>query len=145
MMRSVVSEINLSSLIYVSRSTLALDGDDEEVDRIVGAAAAHNGPAGITGSLLYTQLHFAQFLEGPRAAIEDLMAGILKDKRHCDVTVVAEKAETRRQFKDWAMAYSGPIPHLDRQLKPLLNPQTSSEDKDRLADGLIANFKRLQW
>lgn len=139
-----VRELGLSKLVYVSRSKLAVDGDASEVDGIVDLAVARNSDLRVTGALLYTQLHFAQVLEGPRQAVTELFARIAKDPRHCDVTIVAEEKISGRLFPYWSMAYAGPIPYLDRQLKPLLSPLTSHERRLQLADRLVHDLQRIQ-
>lgn len=117
---SNVRELGLSSLIYVSRSSLSLDGDAEATEVIVATSIARNSPLKVTGALVYTELSFAQVLEGPAAAIRELMRSISNDDRHGDVTIVAEQRVSTRTFGAWSMAYDGPSPFLDRHIKPLL-------------------------
>ena len=50
MSSSNVSELPLCLLVYISRSTLSVDGDAEEVDRILDIAIARNGPLRVTGA-----------------------------------------------------------------------------------------------
>lgn len=61
---SNIHQLGLSSLVYVSRSTLALDGDAQAVNEIACSANARNAHLGVTGALLYTELHFAQLARG---------------------------------------------------------------------------------
>lgn len=143
MQTSNVSELALSSLVYVSRSALAIDGDAREIDRIVEVSVARNRSLRVTGSLLYTQLHFAQVLEGPAPAIANLMASIASDQRHCDVTVVAETRIASRRFANWSMAYAGPMPYFDRQLKPLMNPLTTGAQSKQMVERLVSNLRQL--
>lgn len=137
MNRSNVHELGLMSLIYVSRSTLAIEGDADAVNEIVSKSNSRNGPQRVTGAMIYTELHFAQVLEGPSRAIEELMSKIRRDKRHRDVTVLEQKTVAKRKFEDWAMAYSGPSPHLDRHIKPLISPVTLESDRLALLERLI--------
>lgn len=139
-----VRDWGLTSLLYVSRSTLAIEGDDKEVAEIVDVATARNGSLNITGALIYTEQHFAQVLEGPIKGVRELMNSILRDKRHRDVTVVVEQKISARKFPRWAMAYSGAFPYLDRQIKPLLSPTLGEADRLRLGHQLIANIEQLQ-
>lgn len=136
-------ELGLSSLVYVSRSSLALNGDNDAVDEIVSIANSHNRTLRMSGALIYTELHFAQLLEGPACAIDELMRSIRRDERHCDVTVVAEQKISTRKFKDWAMAYSGPSPYLDRYIKRLISPATAEEERLPLVEHLITFMQRL--
>ncbi len=134
---SNVHELGLASLVYVSRSSLVLEGDADAVKEIVSSSISRNGPAGLTGAMIYTELYFAQVLEGPSRAIDELMNRIRRDKRHHDVTVVAEQRIPTRKFEDWAMGYWGPAPYLDRHLKPLISPATSKAERSRLVERLM--------
>ena len=64
---------------------------------------AFNAGAGITGALVFTGSHFSQVLEGPAAAVQALMAAILRDPRHRDVRMLCESAAAKRRFGHWAM------------------------------------------
>ncbi|QGN55787.1 BLUF domain-containing protein [Novosphingobium sp. Gsoil 351] len=139
---SNVSEIGLTSLLYVSRSTLDVNGDQASVGEIVSEAIERNKLLLVTGALFYTGLHFAQFLEGPRRSVESLMASISKDTRHHHVTVVAHKQVPRRRFPEWAMAYAGSNPFLDRQMKALLSPLTAEPERCRLMSELGEDAER---
>lgn len=141
---SNVRELDLCTLVYVSRSELSIDGDKASIEEIVAVANARNAQLRVTGALVYTEIHFAQVLEGPRTAIAELMTSIRRDQRHCDVTVVAEHRITARRFSDWAMAYSGPSPYLDRHLKPLIAPRLSDKSQPELVELFITSIKRLQ-
>lgn len=134
---SNVHELGLKSLVYVSRSCLALDGDAEAIAEIVRTAISRNAALRVTGALIYTELYFAQVLEGPSRAVDELMGAVRHDKRHMDVTVVAEQKLSTRKFENWAMAYGGPSPHLDRFVKPLISPVTSIVQRLSLVDRLM--------
>jgi hypothetical protein len=143
MSKSNVRELSLYTLVYVSRSALSIEGD-AAVDEIVKVANYRNAKLRVTGALVYTEIHFAQVLEGSKAAIAELMNSILGDQRHQDVTVVAEHKISHRRFPDWAMAYSGPSPYLDRNLKPLIAPRSWDKDRTELVERLINSIQRLQ-
>ena len=134
---SNVHELGLLSLVYVSRSCLALDGEADTVKQIVRTATARNKSLRVTGALIYTELYFAQMLEGPSHAVNELMSSIRRDARHSDVTVVAEHRQSMRRFENWAMAYGGPSPHLDRYIKPLMSPAISRMERSSLVDRLM--------
>lgn len=138
-----VRELGLLSLVYISRSALAVHGDADAVDEIIRLSEIRNGPLRVTGRLIYTELHFAQLLEGPACAIAELMRSIRRDERHRDVTVVSEQRIVARKCKDWAMSYSGPSPYLDRHLKPLISPATAEEGRLSLVERLISVMQKL--
>lgn len=61
----------------------------------------------VTGGLVCTTDYFAQFLEGPPVAIDELMHSIEADTRHTDVTVLEDRSTSQRSLPDWDMAYNG--------------------------------------
>ena len=138
-----VHEIGLSSLMYVSRSSLSLGGDAAAVDEIVRCAVSRNAELQVTGALIYTELHFAQVLEGPALALRALMNSILKDKRHHDVTIVSRQRSAVRRFEAWAMAYDGPSAYLDRYVKPLIGTSESTPNQAEKAAQLFAKIQHL--
>ncbi len=140
---SNVCELGLLSLIYISRSALAVHGDADAVNEIIRLSEIRNGSLRVTGRLIYTELHFAQLLEGPACAIAELMRSIRRDERHRDVSIVAEQRIAARKWKDWAMSYSGASPYLDRHLKPLISPATAEEERPPLVERLMSVMQKL--
>jgi hypothetical protein len=109
----------LTSLLYVSRSRLELPRQEVEVDAIVAASLPRNRQLDITGALVFTERHFAQYFEGPRASVDELMASIRRDPRHHDIDVVLERELAARRFAAWAMAYAGPSTFVAGNVLPL--------------------------
>ena len=103
-------------LIYTSRSTLARDVRDREVEGIVAAARRRNLQLRVTGALLFDGARFAQLLEGEEAAVDELMASIARDPRHDQVHVASRRGVDTRSFATWSMAYSGPTPSAARMI-----------------------------
>lgn len=95
-------------LLYVSESRLKLPDQEGEVDRIVHWSRSRNADLDVTGALVFTERHFAQYLEGPEAAIDALMASIGRDPRHREVRIVFRRPLAQRRFPTWALAYAGP-------------------------------------
>lgn len=108
------------SLLYVSRPSPFMLDRERTVAEIIAKARVHNEGAGITGALAYTQDHFAQLLEGPKEALDDLMVRIEDDRRHTDVTVLRVEAIARRRLPAWSMAYDGASNYVARQIAPLI-------------------------
>ena len=50
---------------------------------------------------------FAQYVEGPEAALASLRDAISIDRRHIDVKTVDERSSESRIFEQWTLAYSG--------------------------------------
>jgi len=92
----------LYHVVYCSR---AADGvDDAEVGRIVASSQRQNPVRGITGMLAFGNGVFFQWIEGPRAQIEKLMAILHRDARHHDIVSLDQTEEAReRLYPDWDM------------------------------------------
>lgn len=125
--------MDLKTLLYVSESRLSLPDQAEEVGAIVEVARRRNGALAVTGALIFTEASFAQFLEGPPAAVDELMASIRRDPRHARVTIALEAPSAGRRFADWTMAYSGPSLYVERHVRPLFD----------VAPGAVAARQRL--
>ncbi len=80
-------------------------------------AQLHNQGKKITGYLTYRDERFTQVLEGPRDAVDELMATIRADERHT-ITCEIELSTENRRFPNWSM----------RLLKPLWFPSGSMLD-----------------
>ena len=92
----------LYHFVYCSRAS---DGVDEaEVGRIVESAKRHNAALGITGVLTFGSGIFFQWIEGPRAVIEKLIANLHGDSRHYDIVSLSQSEERReRLYPQWDM------------------------------------------
>lgn len=106
--------------LYVSSSSLAQNAD-EEIANIRSIAEARNPELGLTGVLLFSGRHFAQFLEGTEANLHIMKTSICSDDRHTAlVTLQTDRAEKRR-YGRWALAYSGWATHIDRVMTDALS------------------------
>ena len=126
----------LKSILYISNSLLDLADADRQVDAILEWSRGWNTSVGITGALVFTHRHFAQFIEGPEAPILHLIANLRRDARHTNLTVIQEEDVERRRFEGWSLAYSGPEIFLEHQLQPLLRRSPGSP-VGQAADDLI--------
>lgn len=135
-----VARMNLSSLLYLSRSLMLRGDADQNVDDIVTTSRKWNPQRGLTGALLFTGEHFAQVLEGTDASIDGLMARVTTDARHDQIIVVAREQIVTRRFGEWSMAYSGPSQFVARHVTQLLNGPTVP-DQNRSA----AWLNDLMW
>lgn len=72
---------------------------------ILAGSRKRNAQNGITGLLLYRDGSFAQFLEGPEAAVRSTFDKIQADSRHRGVIVVLQRSIERRDFETWRMGY----------------------------------------
>ncbi|WP_205665224.1 BLUF domain-containing protein [Caldimonas tepidiphila] len=91
-------------VFYVSRARV--DPCGPEPRRILEVATGRNARLGVTGLLFFSGDHFAQVLEGPRAALEEVMDSIRRDPRHeMLLEWPVTPAGGERWFPSWAMAY----------------------------------------
>jgi hypothetical protein len=92
----------LVTFVYCSRAAEGVD--DVEVGRIVASAQRRNLACGITGVLVFGSGVFFQWIEGPPAQIENLIASLHGDPRHYDVVSLDRSEENReRLYPDWEM------------------------------------------
>ncbi len=127
--------MTLYSLLYISRSTIALSDAKEVVDQIIDTALDFNPTVGLTGALLFTGTYFAQVLEGDVAAIDELIEIIRRDSRHEQMLIVDRSPISKRRFTDWSMAYFGPSAFVSRHVTRLLAAK-SPDERSRAAEWL---------
>lgn len=111
------------SLFYVSECTVPPANVDRAIDEIVLVSRMRNSALGITGALLFSGSHFAQFLEGAEQDVRSVMRSIARDVRHRDVVTLLEEQEAAPQFASWSLAYTGRSTFVQRRLDPLLAPR----------------------
>jgi len=128
----LAGEEPMKSLLYVSRSLLGDGEADIEVQKIVATAVSRNGPLDITGALIFTHTHFAQYLEGPSAAVDQLMAAIREDSRHGDVRIVSTATGLPRHFAEWSMAYGGSSLFVSNLVKNAFDDPSATADAQKL-------------
>ncbi|KAJ9476996.1 BLUF domain-containing protein [Pseudozyma hubeiensis] len=114
-------EDDLIQVVYTS-SARSRHMTVNEVKSILRASRANNTGKGITGLLLYRDGSFAQFLEGPAHAVDSLYNKIERDQRHHGVICVLRHSVTKRDFRQWSMAF--------RDLDMLKRRSPSSSDFD---------------
>ncbi|MFN5700703.1 MAG: BLUF domain-containing protein [Betaproteobacteria bacterium] len=91
----------LVRLMYCSRASTGVDG--EELSLLLRQCRSHNGDAGITGMLCFSEGLFIQVLEGGRSAVNQLYQRILRDPRHHDVVLLVYEEISQRRFAGWTM------------------------------------------
>lgn len=92
----------LYHFVYCSR---AADSVDElEVRRLVESAQRHNLERGITGMMAFGSGIFFQWIEGPAAQVQKLIASLHGDSRHYDIVSLEQSEEKRaRLYPNWGM------------------------------------------
>lgn len=105
----------LRQVFYVSRSL----ADAREVETLVAHARERNRAHAITGALMFTGGHFAQWIEGPPQDLQATLARIESDRRHDAVTRLLEGDSAQRRFDGWTMAFL-PAPGADDLIDHML-------------------------
>jgi len=90
----------LHQIIYVSNRACS----DQDIEKILQTARAHNASNNITGLMLYTDTKFVQLIEGEKEVIEKLYSKINVDKRHTTPYVISTDLIRERAFPSWQMA-----------------------------------------
>lgn len=133
----------MKSLLYVSRRRPMADVSEcmQDLGAIVETSRARNAEMQITGALVATPTHFAQVLEGSEAAIDEVMARIMRDERHTDIVVGPLEGRTDREYPRWALAYHGESSFVAGLIESTLNsPDFEVADNLRNIRNLIAMF-----
>ena len=120
-------------IVYSSHSTVPMQSDD--LEDLLERARARNAQLGISGALVYTDGVFLQILEGERAPVEALMAGIRKDVRHENVEILREGDIASARFSHWKMAYVAATPEQVARWAGV-------GESDESDDATVANLRR---
>ncbi len=97
----------LSRMLYVSRSRIDTS-DHATMKALVEKAAANNTRERITGVLTWSEDAFLQMVEGPRAALCELLWRLNKDERHTDLLLIEFRPAAGRTTQTWSMAAPNP-------------------------------------
>ena len=118
----------LDTFVYCSRAAEGVD--DAAVDRIIEWSQRRNVERDITGVLVFGSGIFFQWIEGPPAAVETLIASLHGDPRHFDVVVLDRSVEKReRLYPNWEMERVG----ADDIRAVLQDALESADDKNNIA------------
>lgn len=92
----------IDRLIYRSRAVSV--APEVALEKIFRVSAPKNASLKITGALGYSERTYIQLLEGPPAAIDDLVKTLLADPRHTELTILLRGAAEGRLVPLWSMA-----------------------------------------
>lgn len=112
--------MSLWKISYISVAVDPADMIEAVIADICAVALVRNAVLDITGVLTFRDGRFAQVIEGPEAALRELMAGITRDPRHHSLVVIADSALEMRRYSDWRMAYREPKDFVRDQLDIVL-------------------------
>jgi hypothetical protein len=119
---------SLCTFVYCSRASAGVD--DAEVERIIEWSQRRNAAAEITGVLVFSSGVFLQWIEGPPAQVEKLIASLHGDPRHYDIVTLGRSVEQRaRLYPNWEMELVG----ADDIRAVLQEALESAEDENNIA------------
>jgi hypothetical protein len=95
---------SLARILYISRARHRMTNG--ELQDLLAGARLRNQAHGITGLLVYDAGYFAQVLEGPEPALEQLLANIAADPRHDEYSLVSRGLVDQRYFAGWSMDWA---------------------------------------
>lgn len=87
--------------LYASR--VAEGAGEKLLAGILDQSRRNNLRGGITGLLIHANGVFVQALEGGREEVSRLLARLMRDNRHVDVTLLDFAEVTERGFANWTM------------------------------------------
>ncbi|NKC31656.1 BLUF domain-containing protein [Falsiroseomonas selenitidurans] len=118
----------LDTFVYCSRAAEGVD--DAEVDRLIELSQRRNVARDITGVLVFGSGVFFQWIEGPPAQVENLIARLHGDPRHYDIVTLDRSVEKRaRLYPNWEMERVG----ADDIRAVLQEALESAEDENNIA------------
>jgi hypothetical protein len=82
---------------------LKTDTNPNELARIHNTALSENPKNGITGTLVFGDDRFIQYIEGGRREVNHLFRMIRSDQRHEEVTLIDFSEIMEREFDGWHM------------------------------------------
>lgn len=134
---------DLTCWMYISTTIIPRAHAAQVIDAIVAVSRHRNAILEVTGALIFSGDSFAQIIEGPADAIADLRASISHDVRHREILTMADGEQTRREFADWSLAYSGTSLFVARELDRISaarvsEPYNSNRDLRRLLGELAS-------
>ncbi|RYG10062.1 MAG: BLUF domain-containing protein, partial [Caulobacteraceae bacterium] len=92
----------LEQLLYMSDSVSGASSGLEMSD-ILDDARPPNARDGVTGALTVVNGKFVQVIEGPAAALDNLLVRLQRDRRHVRIRILARRPILHRAFGDWDM------------------------------------------
>jgi hypothetical protein len=134
-------------VLYISKMTEFLPDRARYISEILDTALVQNSRFGITGALIASQTMFAQAIEGSSEPIDALMERTIQDSRYTQIKILRSKHIPRRRFADWAMAYDGLTPYVEKHLQAIADAPAGQAYQARIRqlEQLMMEFrKRLE-
>jgi len=105
--QNLAKEFEIVQLIYCSRAAHFKDSTliKSDIQDILTLGQIYNFLHEITGALMTDGEMFAQVIEGPTFAVENLYSKIIKDKRHINIITLQRIPIHVRLFNYWPIAF----------------------------------------
>lgn len=120
----------LASWMYVSRATFPTSDANAVIEPIATLSLRRNAELEVTGALIFAVQHFAQYIEGPPAAVESLRTAIERDSRHRSLHTVLDDRPECRRFGGWRIAYRGLATYVEKTIVSVEGPATGAAGGD---------------
>lgn len=99
--------VKLTQITFISASRLPTHRISSALDELVAGSISRNTQFHVSGTLIYSGVHFAQLIEGSETRINKLIENILIDSRHDGCTIIDRETIGRRTTDGWGLRYSG--------------------------------------
>jgi len=132
-----MQDTNMLAAMYISQSRI----DRSQVDELVSASLSNNYNLGITGGMIFTGRLFAQVIEGPADAVNNLIDKIALDDRHSGFKILLKEPVAERSYRDWNMGYVI-LPFADQAIMPLFEDDYSPAQVAKLRQILLTSIQR---
>ena len=133
--------IRLRQLLYISRATNKMVESD--LRDLLEEARRLNTLHGITGLLLFADMHFIQCIEGTSEAVTQLAENIRGDARNEEFSVLIDHHVDERSFDQWSMGFkSSSVSEL--RLEAGFHDLRRLEDLARIENANSAIFNIMQ-
>lgn len=93
----------MTDIVGIAYCSQPVDFSFDKVDEILATAHRNNSKAELTGSLIYDNNYFLQWLEGGPEEIRTVFERISLDPRHSDVKLLTVRKLSDRWFPNWTM------------------------------------------
>ena len=131
----------LRQLLYLSRATNEMTESD--LRDLLEEARRLNTVHGITGLLLFADMHFIQCIEGTSEAIAQLAENIRGDARNEEFSVLIDHQVGERSFRQWSMGFKASSVS-DLRLEEGFHDLQRLEDLARIENAKGAIFNIMQ-
>lgn len=142
-----MSKGQLKQFAYISHEVL--DFKEADLRELLLQSRRKNKELQLTGLLLFDKPVFMQVLEGPVAAIDQMIASLRADVRHYGMDIIYMNEDLKaREFANWRMGFQilgkgtqEDFRQLDARIKHLLN---IAKPKGELAHQYLLEYREVK-